>query len=351
MSFKKFMSLTLLTLLLLSSVFTNSLFASEEVVAEQKPKSSSEVFRIEELDEHPDVVEFLEKNHLYDELQEFVDNPDVQPLEKSDTNFSAEEKKRLEEKYGLVMSEPTTEPIQNDIQIGVIRNADDIDGLIAIRLLAYDWGCNLELVHLQLGVDPVDSIIGTVTKYNKDGRSWDWVDSKPVKETNVKSGSFYGWRTRISAVADYFEFDLTVTDEGNSLPYTNKGIINASNERYNFNTDIYKELSSLGGHRHHLVSKKALEVAGFDPNYAPAIRMIVEDHYNTPNYGGNTKFRQKEIELLKKQKYSELIEFELEALANSEDSEERFDNLYFKYEEELGEAVLMYEDYFGSNEN
>lgn len=140
------------------------------------------------------------------------------------------------------------------------------------------------MVHYQVGIDPVDVVKGEITKKNANGTRWGVDDTKSFNKTNVRSGTIVSWTEDINVVSDYFEFDLTVIDNG--VPwYYDGGGRDQRYQRYNFEVDRYKDLDALGGQRHHFVSATPLRNAGFNSNYAPCIRMLAKDHFNTPSYG------------------------------------------------------------------
>lgn len=222
-----------------------------------------------------------------------------------------------------------------------------IDGIIAIRLDVDDKWVDLDLIHLQTGVRPIQRITGLVTQYEKNGRNWKIGETKSVDRSSVKNGNFFSWKIPKEAVSDYFEYDLRVTESNVTTRFDNKGDRDPIHQRYNFEVDTYKRLKANGGQRHHLVSAKALNDAGFSSGDAPCIRMITEDHYNTPNYGGATSFRNKEMRYLQNQEYEKLLQFEVDALKEAEDSEGRYRNLQVKYYDAIIEALRDYHDYFG----
>ncbi|CAM3683303.1 hypothetical protein EDM52_12255 [Brevibacillus invocatus] len=195
----------------------------------------------------------------------------------------------------------------------------------------------------------VSKVSGKLTKYNARGRDWVKADSTTVYANLKGSGEFFKWYKPLGdAVEDRFEYELVVV-EGN-LNYPRNNIGEKTPYRYYFDADIYKVMKPLGGERHHLVSASSLYNAGFISDNAPAIRMLYEDHRETPNWGPGTsadQYRAKELEYLLAKDYTSLLQMEVNDFQKLYDYEGRFRNLQVKYYDQLIEALYLYEIYFG----
>lgn len=350
---KKFLSVISLSSLL---VLTSIVGSNSHAVAAQDNKIVFESIDVEDLDKHPDVEQFIIENGFeeyveegkksYDELAELYDLEGLYEPQ-SVEGMDPETEERIRKKYNIPRPDPVVK--EYDQQIIVQRNVstNSIDGAIMFNLIVGNSGANLYLIHLHAGIDPIDNITGTITKYNASGTRWREDDSKSFSKSNVRSGLLQSWSEGKNAVSDYFEFEVTITDAGVTY-YKDGGGKDQEYQRYNFQTGRYKDISALGGQRHHFISATPLRNAGFNPDYAPSIRMLTEDHYETPSYGRpGDSHRKKEEELLKQQRYQALIDFNVEALRDAEDSEGYYDNLLEKYDTYVIEAAWLSEAYLG----
>lgn len=144
---------------------------------------------------------------------------------------------------------------------------------------------------------------------------------------------------------------MTVTEDGQTWVYSNSsGDRKYLHQRYNFAYGPYKSISASGGERHHLVAKNSLLSFGFNSDNAPALRMLVEDHAKTPNWGSSTIskiYREKEEEFLRQKKYEDLILFEVSEFRKISDPEGKYSNLATKYNDYLIYCAAQYYGYFG----
>ncbi|TQK62026.1 hypothetical protein FB479_106109 [Brevibacillus sp. AG162] len=349
MNVKRIISFLLLFILLFSNSFTSSSHANG-LNSEEKDEYTLETIYLKDIEVYDDVLEFIKENNFEDEIADLSKQSNSNSFEKTLSKHGVDEEteRKLVEKYGLEKPEREERQASNQ-KVMIQRNltTNGIDGIIAIRLDVDDTWVELDLVHLQTGVRPIQRITGLVTQFNLSGSDWRIGQTKSVDRSSVRSGNFFSWKISKEAVSDYFEYDLRVTENNVTQRFDNKGDRDEAHQRYNFEVDTYKNLKPKGGQRHHLVSAKALDDAGFNSGNAPCIRMMAEDHYNTPNYGGNKSFRDKELNYLQNEQYEELLQFEVDALKDAEDSEGRYRNLQRKYYDAIIEALAQYHDYFG----
>lgn len=350
---KRLISLILTSLVLITSF----LGISSNVNATNNAEFVFETIDIKDLDEHPDVKEkiieegfedYIKEEKSYKELSELYELDDLKsddPLEIE--GVPAKEVERIIQQYSI--PEPEILVTEDSQVLLVKRNVktNSIDGVIAFNLLVSDSGAKLTMVHLQTGVDPVDVVKGEIMKYNASGTKWVLDDTKRINKTNVRSGTLVTWSEDINAVSDYFEYELTIIDNGVSW-YFSGGGKDKKWQRYNFEVDRYRDLDALGGQRHHFVSATPLRRAGFDSNYAPCIRMLAIDHHKTPSYGGGGEsHRDQEEEYLKEQRYQAVLDYNVEGFRKTNDPEGYYSSLLHKYRSAVVEAVYQYEGYFG----
>ncbi|WP_035294731.1 hypothetical protein [Brevibacillus thermoruber] len=351
---KKKRLLSILLSLLLITIFFG--ISSNVNASAQDQKFVFEEIDIEDLDKHPDVKQkiiedgfgdYIKKEKSYREMSKLYDLSELESnYLKKIKGVPAKEVERIIKQYNLPNPEVY---VKEDSQVLLVKRnieTNSIDGVIAFNLLVSDEGATLTLVHLDLGVDPVDSVTGEIRKYNANGTKWELADTKKISKRNVDSGTLVTWSEDIDAVSDYFEYELIVVDNGVSYHYKGGGK-KKTWQRYNFEVDRYKDLDALGGHRHHFVSATPLQNVGFNSNYAPAIRMLVKDHQNTPSYGGGgISHRNQEEKYLREQRYSAVLDFNVQGFRNADDSEGYYSSLLTKYYSAVVEALYMYEAYF-----
>ncbi len=114
----------------------------------------------------------------------------------------------------------------------------------------------------------------------------------------------------------------------------------------------FKDVQALGGERHHFTSKDSLTAAGFNSNNAAAIRMMTNDHANTPSWGSGSAailYRSTELALLREGKYREALQLAVDGLKAAPCSDGKYSNLQVKYYNEVVRALFLSELYFGIN--
>lgn len=373
--------LTILLIITLNGNVTNATSLALDEQVQQVQDKILESYNVNNLENHQDVKEYL-LSHGYDYFVEQALNKkainiklsDLEPLvddyvifdsgeleevykldEESDEpilpdeeiEISPEEREGLIKKYQLEI--PETEEVVYDQNFLVERNklTGVIDNVWYLTYIPTDTTFVVSVVNL--GNDPLDRISGTIKKYNKSKDNWKAVS--PVRnfsKASVNSGIVNTWTTARTAVSDYFEYKITVQENGSTWSYNNTGQVNK--QRYNFYGGIFKKMSALGGERHHFVSNDALKRASYNSDNAPAIRMIYRDHLNTPSWGSSfesIKYRDKEFDLLNSKKYVELLQMEVDGLKAAKDSEGKYSNLQIKYINEVLEVLYLSELYFG----
>lgn len=356
MKIKKITALLLMSLLLITSLFSNPTYAQESTVNTIGNDSQKfEGIEIEDIDNYPDVKEFIRENgfqHLLEtgtEKDEFL-NEQLNSFENLDQDRLSE----IAEKLGLeTPGKQNADIILDEVFLVKYNDTDSVStqNISNIWYLTYsadDYGFKINLINI--GFDKIDSITGSLAMYKKSGRSWVFGGSKAVSKLQVGNGTVDTWQFSKTNVSDYFEYNLTVTEDGQTWVYNNKTDNKYLYQRYNFAVGPYNSLTASGGERHHLVSNTSLTAYGFNANTAPSIRMLAEDHEKTPNWGSssaNIAFRAKEQELLKQKKYEELIKLEVDAFKSINDPEGKYSNLAAKYNDYLVVCAYYYYDYFG----
>lgn len=358
MKLKRILSLMLLSLLLATSFFGNTsvIYATNE---NQDQKFIIEGFNIEDLDNHPDVKdkiiedgfgEYIEGGEKsYQELTELYDLSDVISYESdSIEGVPDEEVERIREQYNLPEREVLIK--EYDQLIVVKRDAvtNKIDGVIGFNLFVTPAGAiRLTMIQLQtVPWDSVDEVNGFIKKYNSTGKDrWTVSNTRYFDEKKVTFGTIIYWTASQDAVSDYFEYELVVKDQNISWKYQGGGK-KQQFQRYNFETDQYKYVAALGGHAHHFVSATPLRNVGFKTDDAPAIRMMVADHYKTPSYGGGgDRHRAQEEKYLREKRYTELIQFNVDELKKVPDPEGYYSSLLNKYYNYVIKAIYLSEPY------
>lgn len=361
MNIKKITSFLLLSLLLISSLFVNPTFAQESIVNTiGNDNQKLEGIKIEDIDNYPDVKEIIKEKgfqHLLEtgtEKDEFLyDHLNLAQPEAASMfeDLDQERLSEIAEKLGLQMpGEQKPEVIVDEFFLVKYKDntREIVDNIWYLTYSADDYGFKIGLVNI--GFDKIDSITGTVDMYKKSGRNWVFGGKKAVSKFQAGNGTVDTWNFSKSNVSDYFEYNLTVTEDGQTWTYSNKKDNKYQYQRYNFAFGPYSSMSASGGERHHLISQDALNKSGFNSNSAPALRMLAEDHAKTPNWGNSTAsntFREKEKTLLKQKKYEDLIQLEVDAFKNISDPEGKSKNLAVKYNDYLVLCAYSYYNYFG----
>ncbi|MEE4568992.1 hypothetical protein V2U94_15295 [Paenibacillus polymyxa] len=385
MNFKKLLILFSTLFIIFTGALPSSTYANGE------PQTGSQTvldsFAIEDLDKYPDVKDYISKkgfdSYLKDEAQtnDIVEpSPfkfsaiQIQPnAERSAVTFSTygeipnlsgvtsstygetlniseeltpEKEDAIAEKYGL--TKPETRVLNHSQNILVQRNMVT-NSIVNVWMLNYVYtNSDFTITIMNTGTDPIDSISGTLKKYNKSRDTWKLGATRKFNKVAVKTGIVYKWATGREAVSDYFEYQISVNDNGTVVNYDNIG--KTTYQRYYFRAGAYNLITAFGGERHHFVANQSLTATGFNANKAPAVRMLYRDHLNTPSWGSSASaiaFRDNEQSLLRNKQYEDLIRLEVSGLKGAADSEGKFPNLEQKYYYELVDAILLTEKYFG----
>lgn len=360
MNIRNISSYLLLCLLLISSLFVNPAFAQESIVnATENSTQKLEGIKIEDIDNYPEIKEIIKEKgfeHLLEtgtEKEEFLyEHLNLAQVE-TVSMFNDLDQDRLNKIADNLGLETPGKPqvIVEEFFLVKYPETDDlsIQNIWYLTYSADDTGFKINL--LNIGFDRIDSITGYVALYRKNGTSWEDGGSKSINKTNVGNGTVDHWQVNKTAVSDYFEYSLRVTEDGQTWSYDNKtGNRKYLYQRYNFAAGPYGTMSASGGERHHLVSKDSLSAYRFNTNTAPAIRMMKDDHQKTPNWGSSiaaNNFRAQEREFLRLGKYEELIKFETDAFKTISDPEEKFHSLAAKYNDYIVLCAYYYYDYFG----
>jgi hypothetical protein len=397
---KRFISLIILALLISTGIMPGYSSANSEDLNSISLQSNLELSIIENLEDHQDVKDYIIENgyeqYLSNENQifsedlnydsefntnylndlltnqsdssefqstqieeidfekqsELVEQYDLETPSSEITSFDLideidlEKRNQLIEKYDLETPSSEITSFDQDILVKRDLTTNAIANVWYLNYLPSNAGFTVAVVNV--GKTPLDSVSGTLKKYNKKKEAWVLANSKLFTQKSVNSGIVYTWPNSKTAVSDYFEYNITVKEGSTSLTYNNTGETN--HQRYNFASGAYNKLEALGGERHHIVSANSLKENGFKATTAPAIRMIYKDHVNTPNWGNyttSTIFRGRESLYLKAKEYKQLLQLEVDSLKTSLDSEGKFSNLQVKYFDEVVNSLYLAEKYFG----
>lgn len=342
----------LLCLLLVSSVFSNITIAQEEA------PSLIENIKLDEISEHPDVADYITEqgfehllstgNEKYNFLSEQIDFTEMEkPLilrEISDSDIQ-----EIVNELGLKMPEPQEITIEENLLVE--RSPDN--AISNVWYLAYSTsGSDFSVDILNVGKDKIDSISGTLKKYNKQRKDWKFDNSIKFDKKSVGTGNVFKWIQSKDAVSDYFEYDITVVEDGTTWRYDNKSGNNKFTwQRYNFDARSYSSMDALGGERHHIVAASSLEKAGFkNTGQFPAVRMMYDDHVKTPNWGNyssSQRFRDEEVRYMNAKDYMGLLKYEVDGLKGVSDPEGKYNNLADKYNDYIVAASYLALQFWG----
>lgn len=253
--------------------------------------------------------------------------------------------KELEKKYNVDIPEPKINCeskyiVERDFKTRSVGNIWVLNYLVTDK--------SFSIVVINIGIDPLDSVTGTIKLYGKSKKSWSYKDKASVSKYQVGNGNVKTWIKAKKYVKEKFEYDLTVVEDGTVWKYDNKG--DDDRFRYNFAHGPYNKLDANGGERHHFVSKKALDTTGYDSKTAYAIRMIYEDHKLTGSWGSSNlakDYRDEEIKLLKNGDFEELLQKEVDDLKAKDDPDGEYNNLQQKYYDAVIYSLYEYEQLFG----
>ncbi|SEL81213.1 hypothetical protein [Paenibacillus sp. OK003] len=367
---KKFLASIFATILIASSIFSTNVFANDlEIV----PQSDTvlESFTSDELDQHPDIQALIEEKGMTD----YIKNDDqsdeeilkLNGIEEETTNIIYSEdmngepivldEARINElvsKYNL--EKPTPQIKEYEQHILVEKSAQpQLQANVETNVWMLNYittSASFTVTAVNVGNNPLDSINGTITKYNLSKKTFSPAGSSGFGRQQVKAGVVYTFASPQTAVSDYFVYDITVVEGSKTYKYTNKSDAKPKYQRFLFTAGPYNSIAALGGERHHFVAANSLTKAGFLSTNFPAIRMMYDDHYLTPNWGSRAEsvvFRDKEVALMKAKKFKELLQFELDEFAKIKDPDGYFANLQRKYYQEVLVVLDLSEKYFGIN--
>ena len=359
MNVKKITSYLLLCLLLISSLFVTPIHAQESIVNPiENSQNLLESINIKDINNYPNVKKALKEKgfeHLLvngKEKEAFLNehlNRAQLETESLYSDLNQDKLNKVAQKLGLEVHEKEQAVIDEfflvKYQDATMANTENVWFL---QYVADSSGFKINI--LNVGQDKIDSIQGSVKIYKLNGTNWEYAGIKSVSKFNVGTGLVDSWQINKINVSDYFEYNIRVTEDGQTFSYDNINTKKYNYQRYNFAAAPYNQLDALGGQRHHLVASTVLGANGFNINTAPTIRMITTDHYQTPNWGNFEKskaHRAKEDELLKQKKYEELIQMEVDALKTIPDPDGKYPSLASKYSTALAQCALLYYAYFG----
>jgi len=357
--FKKLACLFVATTLLASTFLFGTVNAQQSSLVTEKAGLTS--ISLNQINDYPEVKEvitergfdyiFDEKNESDEAVLEKYDLPTtVEPSTEVMQVVGEENIDRLSEKYGLV--KPKTTIV--DYKQNIIFDPQSIGTQSAnIWYLIYlDTPASFTVQVTNIGTDPLDTIRGTLRKFNLNGQTFSQASSITFTKTEVNTGIVYNWVQPKDKVSDFFQYEITVSEDGSTLSYNNLGETLHTHvyQRYLFDAGSYSSLAALGGERHHFVSASALAGSGYNSNTAPAIRMTQKDHYQTPSWGSSTSavdFRYNETILLGQRKFQELCQMEVNGLKAASDPDGKFSNLQEKYFDQVVYSLYLSEQYFG----
>ncbi|WP_028545255.1 hypothetical protein [Paenibacillus taiwanensis] len=327
-------------------------FPTLEVIASEVG-TSHELIDAKEIDSHPDVKAFIIDKGYSQELQ----NGNLSNIElaarfniqaRAVEGLSADRVNELVQKYNLDERQPVV--MNYEQHFFVERDSQNlVSNVWSLNYITSDAGITVSLINV--GTDSIDSIAGTLKKYEISKATWSQTLTSSFNKTSVNSGIVHNWITPKNKVSDYFGYNITLKEDGSMYQYN---LADRKYQRYNFQCGIYKNMEPLGGERHHIVSKKALTDAGYNADTAAALRMIFRDHEKTPNWGNSAAskvYQAEELRLLKAKKFTELLTMEAASFRSLPDGEvpARFSNLEQKYYPELLVTLDIADRYFGNN--
>ena len=355
--FKKLVTVGLICAMLAS--FSVTAWATTERKNNEHSNVQYELISITDIDKHPDVQAVLTENNIvidtYDsamlaEKEKYVKQVNYYLQEEGISPLTTNEIEMIQQKYGLTESanEYLESQLAEDYQILVQYDSETqaIGNVWKITPTVTSTGFSMKISNVG---DPIDNITGTVTWYKMNGTSWttDSGNTSRFSKSNVKNGVFYTWTITSQYVAEKFEYNYTVLEDGTGHTYNNKDKDNYI--RYNFTAGAYSAIKPLGGERHHFVSQNALSAYKYNTNQAFAIRMTHADHKKTGSWGSSNAaiaFRTTEKEYLANGQYQELLFFETNDMKAKLDSYEKT-KLSTKYSAEIVACLGYYESLFG----
>jgi hypothetical protein len=351
MNFKRVISFGLLCLLLVFGSSTTTL-------AQENSSTFLENIKLEDIGNHSDIEDYIREqgfehllstgNEKYNFLSEQFDFTEMEkPLilrEISDSDIE-----EIVNELGLKMPEPQEITIEENLLVE--RSPDN--AVSNVWYLAYSTtGSDFSVDILNVGRDKIDSISGTLIKYNKQRQDWRFDSHIRFDKKGVGTGNVFKWIQSKEAVSDYFEYDITVIEDGTTWIYKNKvGDNKFTWQRYNFDASAYSSMDALGGERHHIVAASSLEKAGFqNTGQFPAVRMMYDDHVKTPNWGNyssSQRFRELEVSYMNDKDYMGLLKFEVNGLKGVNDPEGKYNNLADKYNDYIVAASYLALQFWG----
>ncbi|TVX94066.1 hypothetical protein [Paenibacillus agilis] len=321
------------------------------VISADSSTPTHEVIKAEDIDNHSDVKQFITDQGAWNEIKSLQENNELQSstnnldrVYESDllSHLSKERIDTIINTYDL--NAPNVLP-NNTIYI-VEKSATSVSNVWYLNYSTNQSGFIVSVVNV--GSDAIDSISGSLKKYNKSDLNWVSAGSTSFSRTQINTGTVSTWVQPITAVSDYFEYNITVKEDASVWNYNNTGQTNY--QRYSFEVGNYNAIQALGGQRHHFVSQFALASNGYNSNTAPTIRMMTADHRLTPNWGSShsaQNYRATESQLLKDKQYRPLLQMEVDAFKLLPDPEGKFPRLSDKYMDALVVALDRYERLFG----
>lgn len=303
-------------------------------------KHSLECFNVNSLNDYSDVKEYISNKGYNNITKKFASKTDKLVDKKTELDIA--------QRYGLV--NPNNDDLDSDTFVLVDRKI--VDGNYAIESVwyfrFYTKDTYFQIQVLNVGSDSLDVVSGTTKLYKLNRDTWNYATQRSFTKYNAYSGAVDTWYISKDAVKEKFEYNITVTEDGQKWYYNNIGVNNKT--RYNFVAGAYSTMTANGGDRHHFVSSNALGSAGFNTNTAPAIRMMYRDHLNTPSWGSSSSaiaYRAQELSLLNAGKYEELLQMEVDGFYAEADSEGIYSSLASKYYDEMIDVLYLLENYFG----
>lgn len=338
----------------LITIYNLPVYGSSNLVSQGNTKL--EMIPYSELDNHPDVKEFIEQHNGFEIIEEeqegLIELIYADIIEESEGAISKEDIEYFNDEYSLHESlEKRVEPCQQILferdynQRGVqIGNA----WLITYHVSNSDFKIKLANISTTSLKDPIDSIKGNVYLYRLSRRNWVKEKQDTISKTQVKNGTIYTWSIPATYVKEKFEYEIVVVEDGQTWKYNN---VNEEDlVRYNFEAGPFNNLAANGGERHHFVSRDALDATGYNSNIAYAIRMMYDDHIKTGSWGSYTsskEYREEEKRLIKAMKFKELLQKEVDDLKAKKECEGTGISLCSKYYEQVVSCLAMYEKMFG----
>lgn len=363
MNIKKIFTFLLLLILTINTLFSSTTLANTSENTESELNS----IKISEIDNYPELKKSLIDNGYY----ELIETSEARNLLLNDSTktqtytFSPQPYKTLEpyeiigvskedyDNFNELFGYPKKTLIEEEF---ILYKQTKNMNTLSYNTWYIKYGINpltnaFQMTMYGLGTDPIDSVVEFVDVYALNSSTWTKRMTASVTKTNITNGLFYTLSPQPLSVAEYFNYHITLREDGSTWVYHNDpGTSNHTYwKRFHFAVGPFNQLDSFGGERHHVVSKAALVADNRNPDTAIAMRMTKKDHSLTYSHGNSynaQNFRELELEFMQQKKYAQLIQLEMNSFKEISDPD-GFGTLYDKYYNALMVAYSQLRVYFG----